>query len=153
MSGVVDALIGRLGRYEGRGNTRDGAPIHGELVLDGMLDGAAVSIRFRATGSDGSALHDERTWIGVAPDGATAMWTISAHARQVVRHDLVEDRVGGDGTRRLVFRTGAPDERGVLRHQVTLALHPDGRVGYATARGRPGEPFADGSTLVMIRAA
>ena len=151
MADVIEALLKRVGSYGGHGINHHDQPFYGELELSVMLDGAAVGIRFQATGIDGVVLHDERTWIASTAEGGLALWTISTSANSVLRHDLAADRSTDELERLLLFRMGEPSDRSSLRNQVTLELFVDGRLGYRYAWGRPGEDFADRSSVQMSR--
>lgn len=149
MSDALSALARRIGHYGGHGINHHDEPFYGELFLEELFDGSGLSIRFTALGIDGTLLHDERTWIATSPDGELALWTISTNAGTVLRHDLTADRDAEDMERVLVFRLGEPSDRSILRNQVTLELFADGRLGYRYAWGRPGEAFADRSSVAM----
>lgn len=149
MTDGLAALQRRVGRYGGHGINHHDEPFYGELELTPLLNGVGVSIRFRATGIDETLLHDERTWIAASPEGPLALWTLSTNAQSVLRHELTADRTSDECERILVFRLGEPSDRSLLRNQVTLELFTDGRLGYKYAWGRPGEAFADRSTVAM----
>lgn len=149
MNDVLRSLLRRAGRYGGHGINHEDEPFYGELELTDLLGGHGVSIRYRATGIDGTALHDERTWIAASDAGALALWTISSNASQVMRHELAADHETDDCERVLKFRLGDPADRGIYRNQVTLELFKDGRLGYRYAWGLPGQPFEDRSSVAL----
>lgn len=149
MTDVLRSLLRRAGRYGGHGINHEDEPFYGELELSDLLGGHGVSIRYRASGINGTPLHDERTWIAATAEGTLALWTISSNASQVMRHELAADHDSTDCERVLKFRLGDPADRSIYRNQVTLELFHDGKLGYRYAWGMPGQAFEDRSAVTL----
>ncbi|MEK7357894.1 MAG: hypothetical protein AAB250_15695 [Bdellovibrionota bacterium] len=130
------------GKFRGPGRTTDGFAFEGELNLTSKVRDAMVEISFRAADRD-SAFHEEATWI--ANDlliGRPALWTVSTNTPGVLRHDLVEDSIAENGTRRLVFRLGDPADVHRFRQEIALEIADTGALLYLYSWGVPHEPLA-----------
>ncbi|MCO4744907.1 MAG: hypothetical protein KC912_08960 [Proteobacteria bacterium] len=149
MQAALTLLATRTGTYAGAGVNHDGQPFRGVLRMHPVLGGRGTRLRFVATATDGTLLHEEETLIGAEPSGSPTLVTLSSNLPGLLVHHLV-DVARGEAVQ-LVFRHGDVDDDSVFREEIRIGMHPEGDVTYAFAWGMPGQPFADRSGVRMRR--
>jgi hypothetical protein len=151
VSSDLAVLLERCGRFGGHGIDHDDQPLYGELELQPLPAGQGVWLTFRASGIDGSLLHDERSWVAFDAEGRLCLWTVSTLA-EGVRHHVRRHGVAPAGIdTTLVFGSGDPGDERVHRVELAIDLWPDGALGYRSAWGLPGGDFRPRSQVRMER--
>ena len=147
----VDLLLDRCGRFGGHGIDHEDQPLYGELDLQPLPGRQGAWLSFRATGIDGTVLHDERSWVAPDADGELCLWSVNTLAAGVMRHPVRRGVPPAGAHSVLVFGSGDPTDAQVHRVEIAVDLWPDGAVGYRTAWGLPGGPFLPRSQVRMER--
>lgn len=139
MTQLLDAFYRRVGRYAGHGIQGDDTPFHGELEVAPLLKGnPAMSLKFSATGIDGTRLHEERSWVSTDSSGELCLWSVTTDGGQVTRHACKGVSQPPESEARAVFVHVGSDGF-TVRSRVTIDLMRDGRWGYAREhRGHDG---------------
>jgi hypothetical protein len=148
---LLQALVATKGKFRGKGVNHEGENFTGELIIEPMVGGAAVLLRYRAQLDDGSVAHEECTLLSSGPDGRLTLWPVMSELDVVLPHVQIKDTahartassVGG------VFASGEQDEQDTFREEITIELSHTGELTYAHAWGLPGGKFEDRSSCCM----
>ena len=151
MTDTIAAMVAFHGQFRGEGINHDQEPFIGLMTIQPVVSTKGVSIRFTATGVDGTVYHEEHTVIGPGADGQPSLWTLTSNAPSVLEHRLQDDFTDREGSRRFVFGYGDAMDETVFRETITLELCADGAIGYRYAWGLPGGSFKERSGVFMIR--
>ncbi|MFN9572483.1 MAG: hypothetical protein ACK58C_17525 [Betaproteobacteria bacterium] len=148
---VLELLASGPPAYRGRGTNHDGEPFIGALRVQVLGDGRAVLLHYCATLDDGTVAHTESTLLAPGPDGRLCLWPVMSELPVVLPHAQIETQAPGDPRTTAVFASGAREDRGCFREEITLAFGADGSLTYAHAWGLPAGPFKDRSTCGLFQ--
>lgn len=144
--GVLQTLMSAPGTWTGQGVNHEQERFAGALVVEPLVGGAAVLLRYKAVLEDGSVAHEECTLLAIGPDGRPCLWPVMSELPVVLPHAEV---LAEDG--RSVFASGPRDDASAFREEITIAFGADGRLTYAHAWGLPGGEFAERSYCHLVR--
>ena len=151
---VLTMLSERIGAYRGDGRNHEGEDFHAELVVASAGGGAGILLTFTAVAAAnqrteaGTVLHTENSIIAMHPEQGIVLAQIGSNVRALLLHPLRRSESAPDGGVTLVFGYGDP-EGDRFAEEISLHIHPDGRLGYAFAWGRPGDPFGERSAATL----
>ncbi len=149
---VLEALASHEGAYSGTGVNHEGEPFRGTMSIETRLGHRAIRVLFKAESMDAqNVFHQEETMISTTPAGELRLWTVSNNMPGVLEHHLhAADGPDQGGDVLLVFRCGDFGDELSFRHQLTLKASGEG-LRYSFAWGLPGGPFADRSSVELVR--
>jgi hypothetical protein len=147
---ALTTLLGRTGRYRGRGVNHEGEEFEGTMELRALPGGRAVGLVSWAVGLGGTVFHAEESVVSPGPDGTPVLRIVSTNQPDSA-HLVLHRETPRDGGTTLTFRMGDPAARDTFREEVHFDLWNDGDVTHRYSWGLPGGEFADRSGARMHR--
>lgn len=135
--------------FRGAGRNHEQQRFVGILRVEPLTGGSGVLLRYRAVVDDVGEVHSEVTLLGRGPDQKLCLWPAMSELPLILPHKCIRAEPTDDGGLEAVFASGLTDEVENFREEITIRVHPGGRLVYAHARGMPDGEFAARSTCEM----
>ncbi len=139
------------GYYEGEGINHESQPFVGRLVLQPILDGRGFTVKFSATGKDGTVYHQEESTIAPSINEKLVLWNFNTNTPGMVAHELRDSQPKAGVTKSLVFGFNQPSDTSMFREEIALDVLSDGGLAYTYSWGMPGGEFKERSGVRMKR--
>jgi len=141
----LTALISGPHKFTGSGVNHEGESFTATLVLQPLVGGSALMFHYVATRTDGVQVHSEATLLGSDSNGSLCLWPVMVELPVVLPHAQKTLTTSADGGISVVFASGAREDMGAFREEITIRLKPSGALVYAHSWGMPGGDFAERS--------
>ena len=122
-----ETLSKTIGYYQGEGINHEGQPFVGSFSLQPLLDGRGFSIKFTATGKDGTVYHKEESTIALSLNEKLTLWNLNTNMPGLTPHELRSTNV----------KSGAESDEEEFVY--VIEGHPDAWVDGELFRLNPGD--------------
>lgn len=144
MNEILKTLSTVVGYYEGEGINHEGQSFTGRLSLQPILDGRGFTIKFSATGKNGTVYHQEESTIAPSINEKLVLWNLNTNTPGMVAHELRDSQ-----PKSLVFGFNQRTDTSKFREEIALDILNDGGVSYTYSWGMPGGEFKERSGVHM----
>jgi hypothetical protein len=149
MNSVINALKQAVGSYRGEGVNHEGENFIGTFILNEVLDGIGLEIKFEASSLTKSSLkfHAEHSIVAPNEANGVSLFNLNTNMPFLAEHRCIEESSKGQ----IIFRYGDPANRSSFRQEVHLIIM-DSSIRYEYHWGMPGGDFAyrSGATMANI---
>jgi hypothetical protein len=149
MSSVMNALRQAAGSYRGEGVNHEGEKFFGTFVMNELLGGIGLEIKFEANSLTNSSVKFHAEHSIVAPNAANgvSLFNLNTNMPFLAEHRCSEESSKGQ----IIFRYGDPANRSSFREEVHLIIMASS-IRYEYHWGMPGGDFAyrSGATMANI---
>lgn len=151
MKEILNQLSAATGFYTGEGINHEGQPFLGSLSLLPILDGRGFSLKFTATGKDGTVYHKEESTIAPSMSEAMTLWNFNSNTPGLLAHELRKTPAKAKAKASYVFGFNKPEEINAFREEVAVDIWENGELSYTYSWGMPGGEFKERSGVRMTR--
>lgn len=145
-------LCNCVGNYFGTGVNHHKQKYESKCHLKIEVPDKAICFRTEAKGMKGEILHQEASWIGRDHLGSLTLYVASNNHRGITPHYFHRLEDAKDGSKKIVFRFGDPEDKLNFREEITFVVHRNYNIEHTYAWGMPGGTFQirSGSILKKI---
>jgi ketosteroid isomerase-like protein len=151
MKDILETLSKVIGCYEGEGINHEGQPFIGRLALQPVLDGRGFTIKFSATGKEGTVYHQEESTIAPSINEKLVLWNFNTNTPGMVAHELRDSQAKTGVAKSLVFGFNQPMDTSTFREEIALDILSDSGISYTYSWGLPGGEFQERSGVRMAK--
>jgi len=149
MKDVFETLRKYAGQFEGEGTNHEGQPFTGKFSLQPILNGRGFSIKFSATGKDGTLYHQEESTIAPSMSEKLTLWNFNTNTPGLLAHELRAAPPKSGAEKSFVFGFNQPTETQFFREEVAIDTWSNGNISYTYSWGMPGGEFKERSGVRM----
>lgn len=142
-------LSNAVGNYFGTGINHEKQEYESNCCLTMEVPQKLISIKAQAKGIKGQIFHEEVSWVGRDHLGSLALFIVSNNHKGITPHYFHRLEVDKNGSRKIIFRFGEPEDKINFREEITFAVHRNYNIEHIYAWGLPGGSFQTRSSATM----
>jgi hypothetical protein len=142
-------LNNAIGNYFGTGLNHDKLKYEANCHLKSEIPQKLISIAAQAKGMKGEIFHDEISWVGRDILGSLSLFVNSNNHPGITPHYFNRLEESKDGSKKIIFRYGDPDDKFSFREEVTFTIFRNYNIEHTYAWGLPGGTFETRSSAMM----